>query len=85
MAILKTNTEDMEVENGGPVVEAAEELGVPFGCFAGVCGTCKVTVLAGIENLEDKTDEEEDMDLEDNERLMCQAVIVSGTVVIEPA
>ncbi len=84
MALLKsTSGEQVEIENNTPVIDGAESLGVPFGCRAGVCGTCKVTVTEGIENLSPKTDNEEALGLESNERCMCQASIKEGEVVIE--
>ncbi|MGV8150246.1 MAG: 2Fe-2S iron-sulfur cluster-binding protein [Candidatus Woesearchaeota archaeon] len=82
MAILKTDTKEIEVPDNSPIMDAAEELGVPFGCRQGVCGTCKTEVLEGMENLEPKTDREIDLNLEGNERSMCQCKIKSGTVKI---
>lgn len=84
MAILKKSSgEQVEVSDGDLLMDAAEKLGVPFGCRAGVCGSCKCRVLSGSENLEVKTDNEDMLGLEDNERCMCQAKIKSGEVVIE--
>jgi len=83
MAFLKTNKKKIEVKDGTKVIKAAEKLGVPFSCREGICGTCKVKVIEGIENLEKKTDNEDMMDLKKNERLMCQAKIKSGEVKID--
>lgn len=83
MAILKTENEQVEVADGEALMDAAEKLGVPFSCRAGVCGTCKVTIVEGSENLEPKTENEKALGLEDNERCMCQSKIKSGTVVIK--
>ena len=85
MAVLRTPAGELEVAAGSPLLEAAEELDIPFGCYAGSCGTCKVEVLAGAENLGPLTDEEQDMDLEEDQRLMCQASITGGVVEVEPA
>ena len=72
--------DELEVNDGGSVLEACYNLGIPFGCQDGVCGTCTVTVVSGMENLEEKTDKEKDMVLEDNERLACQCTLRSGSV-----
>lgn len=83
MAMLKTVSKDIIVPDGSRTLEPAEELGIIFGCHAGNCGTCKVQVLAGMENLGPKTLEEEEMFLLPTERLMCQCTIKSGTVIIK--
>lgn len=84
MAILKTvSGEQVEVADGELLMDAAESLGVSFGCRAGVCTACKVRIISGSENLENKTENEDDLDLEDNERCMCQAKIKSGEVIID--
>ena len=83
MAILKTNDNQVEVTDGDALMNAAEELGVSFGCRQGMCGTCKVKVEEGAENCADKTENEDAMGLEDGERLMCQCAIKSGEVKIK--
>ena len=82
MAILKTQEGEKEVNDGASVIEACEELGVPFGCTNGVCGTCRVEIVSGSEHLNDQTEAEEAMGLEGKERLMCQCTIKEGTVEI---
>ena len=67
----------------GPIKVAAEELGVPFGCKQGICGTCEVEVLEGQDNLEAKNNKEENMRLPKDHRLCCQARIKGGRVVID--
>ena len=47
MAILKTDNKEVEVPDGSSTMNAAEELGVSFGCRQGVCGTCKTEVVDG--------------------------------------
>jgi len=71
----------MEIEPGAPIMAACEELGVPFGCHAGSCGTCIIVVESGLENLHAKNDMEIDMSMRANERLACQARIREGEVV----
>lgn len=82
MAKLKTDTKELEVPDGSPIMNAAEELGVPFGCRQGVCGTCKTEVIEGMDNLEPKNDRENEMGLDEHHRLMCQCKIKSGEVKI---
>lgn len=81
MATIIIDGEEFQVADGSPIMDACEDAGVPFVCRAGVCGTCVLTIKEGMENLEPRTPEEEDMGLADDQRLGCQAVIRSGTVV----
>jgi len=82
MAILKNSQGQVEVPDGGPVREAARELGVTFGCTKGVCGACVTEVLEGMENLAPLTDAEADYDLRPNDRMMCQCSINGGEVTL---
>jgi len=83
MAKIKYNDQEKEVEDGGPITGACEEFGVAFGCYAGQCGACKIKILEGMDNLSEKTQEESDLGLEDDERLACQVKIKSGEVTID--
>lgn len=83
MAKLIINDEELEVEDGIKIVETIEEAGVPIGCSNGVCGTCEVEVLEGMDNLNEMTEEEEDLGMEGNKRLGCQCIIKSGSVTLE--
>lgn len=83
MAIVKTETEQQQVEDGSSMKEACEALGVPFGCRSGFCTTCRVEILEGAENLSPKEAQEASHNLPDNERLACQAKIKEGTVKIK--
>lgn len=71
---------EQEVPDGENITETAEELGIPIGCSDGICQACRVEVIEGMENLSEKTQQEQDLDLDDNERLACQCSIKSGTV-----
>jgi ferredoxin len=82
LPVIKTRTRKINAISGGSM-EAAAELGVLFGCHAGVCGKCATTVLSGLNNLSAPTEEEETMDLEPSRRLMCQCVINKGTVKLD--
>ncbi len=81
MATIIIDGEEKQVADGSPIMDACEDLGVPFACRAGMCGTCVITIVTGVENLEPKTQEEKDMGLADDQRLACQTVVKSGTVV----
>ncbi len=82
MAKLFFDGESKELEDGEKIQETAEDLGIPFGCQNGVCGTCRIKVIEGKENLTEPTDAEITMglDLENNERLACQCKIKCGEV-----
>jgi len=81
MAVLIIDGEQEEIPDGEAILPACVKLGVPTGCHAGICGTCVLTIEEGMENLAPKNGAEQTMRLEPNERLACQAKIVSGTVV----
>lgn len=60
---------------------------LPFGCRMGSCGTCRVVILAGMENLNPRTKAEELLfsqltSVHPNERLGCQLTIF-GDVTIQ--
>ena len=68
---------------GESIVEVCEEQGVPFACTEGVCGTCVIEVLEGMDNLSPVTQEEKDfLGESDRERLACQCKIRGGCVKI---
>lgn len=80
MAKLKTDNQEVEILDGNPIQMAAEELGVPFGCRHGMCGTCQTEIAEGIENLSPPNEREQAMGMTGPWRLCCQAQIKSGTV-----
>ena len=80
MATIRFEDQDAETPDNGPILKVCEELGIPFGCQDGVCGTCIVYILEGMENLGERNEKETDMDLDDGQRLACQCVIKSGLV-----
>ena len=85
MAIIKRSNQEVEVKDNSPIKEACMELDVPFACQSGICGTCKIDILEGDENLSPLTKEEIEMGDRDNKhRLGCQAKIKSGSVKIIP-
>lgn len=85
MANLKfrDTQEEIELKDGSPIAEACEQAGVPFACTEGVCGTCVIEVVDGMENLSDFTQEEQDfLGAMDRERLACQCKIKCKSVTI---
>lgn len=85
---FKTDNVTYEVEDGTPLIDFCDEVGVSlsFGCTEGTCGVCEVTVLEGSENLSRITDEEKDYllpeDLKEGMRLGCQVKIRKGTATL---
>jgi ferredoxin len=81
MPRISIDGQSQELAVGEAIQASCEELGVPFGCQAGSCGTCVIIIESGMENLAPMNDLESDMGLKDNERLACQATIQDGDVV----
>jgi len=85
---FKTDNITVDVPAGTRLAEVADqvEASLPFGCRDGLCGTCIMIVLEGIENLQPMSDDEretlENYEADENQRLGCQAV-VNGDLVIE--
>ena len=77
-----------EVEPGTTILEAANRCEIPLGQSCGgnaICAWCRVTVLAGMENLS-KISERESMimkqnDYEENERAACQTRVYGDVTV----
>jgi ferredoxin len=80
MATIEFEGQQRKVPDYSPLLEPCEDMGVPFGCTAGECGTCCVYVESGMENLEPKNYAEESLSLGESERLCCQLKIKTGTV-----
>jgi ferredoxin len=81
--IFENTGEEHTLEDNSPIAEACEEGGVPFACTEGICGTCVIEVVEGMENLTPFTQEEQDFLGEQNtERLACQCKIKGGCVKI---
>jgi phenol hydroxylase P5 protein len=79
------NEQTEEVADGAELREVCEEkFNIPFGCKDGICGTCRIRVTEGDNNLSPKNEKETDMLPDhDNERLACQAQIKSGKIVMD--
>ncbi|MBS0620589.1 MAG: (2Fe-2S)-binding protein [Verrucomicrobia bacterium] len=82
--IFENTGEEKELEEGSQIQEVCEEAGVPFACTEGVCGTCVIEVVEGMDQLTDFTQEERDFLGEMGcERLACQCKVKSGCVKIK--
>ena len=83
--LINDDDEKKEVKDNDnfDLIDKSEELGVAFGCQDGRCGSCRVEVIEGMDNLTPKTQNEKDL-LGDNKihRLMCQCNIKEGIVKI---
>ncbi|MCH9609430.1 MAG: Ferredoxin-1 [Chlamydiales bacterium] len=83
LVVLDTN-EEFDIPDGESIAEACEEAGIPFACTEGVCGTCVIEVVDGMENLSEFTQEEDDFLGEmEFERLACQCKLKKDTVKIK--
>jgi ferredoxin len=81
--IFINNQEEKDLPDNSPIVEVCEEAGVPFACTEGVCGTCVIEVVEGMENFSPFTQEEKDfLGDQNNERLACQCKVLGGCVKI---
>lgn len=81
--INNKNQESVEVEENSEIRDACEELGVPFSCRNGTCGTCMIDIVSGEENLTELTEQEEDLERDKKHRLACQCKIKKDDVVID--
>ena len=85
---FKSDGKTVEVPAGTPLTQAAEDNGasIPFSCKAGVCVSCLVNVVKGMENLTPPTENEkatlEGFGAKPNQRLACQ-VTINGDVEVE--
>lgn len=82
--VFEPSGDEETVEDGSRIQEICEEAGVPFACTEGVCGTCVIEVLEGMENISEPSQEEKDFLGDDctEERLACQCKLKSGTIKI---
>lgn len=84
---IKNEGKTIEVPDGSLLVELEGKCGIVFACKVGTCGACKVKVLEGAENLEAPNDAEktglETFGADASERLLCQAKIKGGKIVVE--
>lgn len=82
--IFANNNVTVDIPDGSPIQEACEEQGIPFACSEGLCGSCIIEIVEGMENLSDFTEAELDfLGDKGTERLACQCKIKKGTVKIK--
>jgi len=74
--------ESRGIPKGEKIQKACEELGVPFSCTDGLCGTCMIDIVKGEENLSPLTEEEKDLERDRKHRLACQCKIKRDEVTI---
>ena len=85
---FKSDGKVVEVPAGSQMVQVAEDNGatIAFSCKAGVCVSCLSNINKGMENLNEKTENEkatlEGFGGKPNQRLACQ-VVINGDVEIE--
>lgn len=81
----------VEAEDGEPLISVCKKNNskLVFGCEAGVCGTCMINVLSGMENLSPMEDAEKDSLImfggKENQRLACQCKVLKGDIKVEKA
>lgn len=73
---------EKEVKEGDSIIDACDELGVPFACKEGVCGSCRIDILEGENNLSNLTENETAVGLDKKTRFACQCKIKKGDVKI---
>jgi ferredoxin len=81
--IFENTDEEKELEDDTSLACACEEAGVPFACTEGICGTCIIEVVEGMENLTEASQAELDFLGDEGvakERMSCQCKIKCGTV-----
>jgi ferredoxin len=85
---IKNENASFEVPDGSMLLNYAKEhSAMLFGCEDGRCGTCICNVAKGSENLNKKTEKEEQaltkMNAYPSQRLACQIIVKKGEIVIE--
>lgn len=81
--ISETHNKEIEVPDGSEMKIIEDEFDVPFGCKDGLCGTCSMEVLEGIENLTEMSEAEKSFGIEEGSRFACQCKIKQGTIRIK--
>ena len=84
---IKNDSKSVQIPDGSLLVELDGKCSILFACKSGSCGSCKVKVTQGMENLE-APDETEKSGLaifgsDPSERLPCVCRIKKGKVKVE--
>lgn len=80
MAKLIIDQQEFDLPDNSSIAEVCEQAGIPFNCNNGVCSSCQIKILEGVDQLNDLTEEEQSLGLDGNRRLACQCVIKAGVV-----
>ena len=84
MAKIKSaNGEEIEIKDGGSIREACERLRVPFSCGDGICGTCRIEIIKGGENLSPLNEKEKALGGNNKKRFACQCKLKKGEIKIK--
>ncbi len=83
MPKIINNKKEIEIREGDEISSACETLGIPFSCYEGTCGICKINILKGEKNLSELTEREKDFGMNKKNRLACQCKIKKGDVEID--
>ena len=83
--IFENTKEEFDIPDGTNITEICKKVGISFACDGeGICGSCIVEVVDGMNNLSSFTQAEEDFfGEEQTKRLACQCVIKSGSVTLK--
>ncbi|MEW6748529.1 MAG: 2Fe-2S iron-sulfur cluster-binding protein [Candidatus Micrarchaeota archaeon] len=84
---IKNEDKTVELPDGASLADLDGKCGVLFACKAGSCGSCKVKVVKGMENLEAPNDVEQaglsTFGSDPSERLLCMCKIKKGEITVE--
>ena len=85
---IQPSGETVDVQDGSRLRQLARRLETSLPCQQGICGTCTIRVVEGLENLALPGVTESHTlarrALPDNIRLLCRSKVNSGEVVLEP-
>jgi ferredoxin len=84
---IKNDSKKVDVPDGSLLAELDGKCSILFACKSGSCGSCKVKVTEGMENLEPPNDMEQSglsiFGTDPSERLMCVCKIKKGNIKVE--
>ncbi len=85
--LVKNENAEVEVPDGSLLVELDGKCSILFACRVGSCGSCKVRVTEGAENLEPPGEVEQAglsvFSTDPSERLMCVCRLKGGKITVE--